>query len=150
MGIEAVLAENLKRLREDRSLTQAQLAEMSGLSVTAVAHFETGRRWPKPESIKAIADAFRVKQEDLFKSPSQLAIENPSPLEALEVIRRALLGATLPKVDHLPPHLLETIAGLKNLELITDALDFQAPGWRDGRPQERAFDPTKVRSKANS
>jgi transcriptional regulator with XRE-family HTH domain len=50
----------LKRIREERNLTQLQLAEATGISVDAVRQFEYGRRMPSYATLKLLSDAFGV------------------------------------------------------------------------------------------
>lgn len=60
-------ARNLKTLREDRDLTQEQLAETLGVSRVAIWNWETGNTQPnRPEIISAIKSVFDVQDSDLF------------------------------------------------------------------------------------
>ena len=49
--------DRLKGIREERGLSQADLAEKSGLQTSAISHFETGRRSPSFDNLKRLADA---------------------------------------------------------------------------------------------
>jgi predicted ATPase/DNA-binding XRE family transcriptional regulator len=51
----------LRRLREDRALTQEELAGRSGVSAKAIGALERGeRRRPHPHTVRALADALRL------------------------------------------------------------------------------------------
>ena len=50
----------LKSLREDRKITQDDLAAAIGVSKQAVSHYERGTRFPKREQLEALADFFNV------------------------------------------------------------------------------------------
>lgn len=50
----------LKSLREDRKITQDDLATAIGVSKQAVSHYERGTRFPKREQLEALADFFNV------------------------------------------------------------------------------------------
>jgi transcriptional regulator with XRE-family HTH domain len=59
--------ETLKRLREQRGLTQAELAKRAGTNRVSVAKFETGTRQPGINLLEALAEALRVKVTTLLK-----------------------------------------------------------------------------------
>ncbi len=63
-----ILSRNIRRLREARGLSQAELVARAGK--TSVAMVESaGRKWPRPETIEAIADALGVPVVMLFADP---------------------------------------------------------------------------------
>ncbi|MBQ4061248.1 MAG: helix-turn-helix transcriptional regulator [Christensenellaceae bacterium] len=49
--------EYMKRARKRRHMTQAQLGQLIGLSVSAISLYETGRRKPPVDIAKLIASA---------------------------------------------------------------------------------------------
>ncbi|MDN5862536.1 MAG: helix-turn-helix transcriptional regulator [Salinisphaera sp.] len=51
--------------REYRTLTQAQLGEAAGVSVSTVSYIESGARQPSVSVIKSIAGALRVDIDEL-------------------------------------------------------------------------------------
>lgn len=58
---------NVERLRKQRGLTQAELAEAAGISRVSVADIESGRRDDvKLSTIKALAAALQVDNYALF------------------------------------------------------------------------------------
>ncbi len=60
------LANKLKALRKDASMTQKALAEMLGVTIQAVSNWEAGRANPSVERTKEIADIFGVPIDDLL------------------------------------------------------------------------------------
>lgn len=62
------VGENIRRIRQERNLTQRQLGEMVGASETYIRAYESGRRNPKPSSLEKIADALSVNPEVLANS----------------------------------------------------------------------------------
>lgn len=58
---------HLAKLRKARGHTQAELAEKIGVSHLSLAYFETGRRWPRPVTLKKIAKGLKVSVADLFQ-----------------------------------------------------------------------------------
>ena len=62
------VGENIRRIRQERNLTQRQLGEMVGASEAYIRAYESGRRNPKPSSLEKIADALSVNPEVLTNS----------------------------------------------------------------------------------
>ena len=62
------VGENIRRIRQERNLTQRQLGEMVGVSEAYIRTYESGRRNPKPSSLEKIADAISVNPEVLANS----------------------------------------------------------------------------------
>ena len=58
--------ELLRKAREDKKLSQTDLAERTGLQPSAVSHFETGKRAPSFENLKRLADALAVSVDYLL------------------------------------------------------------------------------------
>lgn len=67
--------DNLKRLRTEKELTQAQLAEMLFVSRSTVAKWENGLGLPNPESMAALEELFETTpQEMATKEPETVII----------------------------------------------------------------------------
>jgi len=49
--------DRLRRKREERRLSQAELAQRTGFQPSAISHFESGRRSPSFDNLKKLADA---------------------------------------------------------------------------------------------
>jgi transcriptional regulator with XRE-family HTH domain len=62
------IGENIRRIRQERGLTQRQLGEMVGASEAYIRAYESGRRNPKPSSLEKIANALSVNPEVLANS----------------------------------------------------------------------------------
>jgi transcriptional regulator with XRE-family HTH domain len=60
---------NLFMARRRAGLTQAQLAERSGLSIDAVHKLERGRRSPLLPTIAVLAEALEVEPGELIEGP---------------------------------------------------------------------------------
>lgn len=70
----SLFAERLRAAREFRGLTQAALAEKCGQLVSAIAHFEGGRRRPSLDSFASLIDALDVDPDFLLgRSESPVA-----------------------------------------------------------------------------
>lgn len=53
------LAENLKRIRKSRGLTQEELADVSGLSRASIQVYEQGKYEPKLDALQRLSAALR-------------------------------------------------------------------------------------------
>jgi transcriptional regulator with XRE-family HTH domain len=66
--IEAVkVGKNLRRLREDRLLTQAELAERAGIALSSLVRIENDQVDPRFSSIRKLATALDVDPRELTK-----------------------------------------------------------------------------------
>lgn len=54
------VGEMIRRLRAERNWSQTELAERSGLTLSAISKFEIGQRQPQLESALAIVRALEV------------------------------------------------------------------------------------------
>lgn len=52
--------EILRKTRQERGLSQADLAVKCGLQPSAISHFEAGRRSPSFDNLRRLADALNV------------------------------------------------------------------------------------------
>lgn len=58
--------ERLKALREEKGVSQAQLSKATGLSQSAIAFWETGKRIPNAQAIIILARYFGVTTDYLL------------------------------------------------------------------------------------
>jgi transcriptional regulator with XRE-family HTH domain len=56
----AEFGHRLRKIREDKGLSQAELAEKAKMQPSAISHFEAGRRSPSFDNLKRLADALSV------------------------------------------------------------------------------------------
>lgn len=61
------LAENIKRLRESKGKTQKEVAAFMGISQQAYSQYESGKREPKFDTIRRIADAIGASMPELLR-----------------------------------------------------------------------------------
>lgn len=54
----AIFSERLKKLREDKGLSQRELARLIGFAPSTIAMYETDKRTPDPETLQRLADFF--------------------------------------------------------------------------------------------
>lgn len=110
------ISANLVRLRKERGLTQAQLAEMIGISRNLLANYELGRTHLTDESVVLLAKALRVTADRLLGLNSgDSGIDQPP---GVRLVRRMQKIARLPLPEQ--KAILKTIdtflkgAGLNN------------------------------------
>lgn len=61
-----LLSANLKALRKQVKMTQAQISKVIGVTRSAYAYYENGTTNPKLETLKKIATAFNVEVDDIL------------------------------------------------------------------------------------
>ncbi len=66
MNSELILKNNLKTIRVEKKLSQAQLAEMVGVSRNTISSIETGQFNPTAKLALILCIALDKKFEDLF------------------------------------------------------------------------------------
>lgn len=69
--------EILRKTREDKGLSQAELADKAGMQPSAISHFEAGRRSPSFDNLKRLADALSVTIDFLLGRESVPASAGP-------------------------------------------------------------------------
>jgi transcriptional regulator with XRE-family HTH domain len=67
MDMRKLVGRNVKRIRQDRGLTQEELAERSGFSQQYISGLERGRRNPTIVSIYELATALGVSHMELVR-----------------------------------------------------------------------------------
>ena len=79
--------EKLQELRQQKSLTQEELAEQLFVSRTAISKWESGRGYPNIDSLKAISKFFGVTVDELLSGDELLTIaERDTKLKETEFI----------------------------------------------------------------
>lgn len=72
LDAKLAVATNLKRIRSDKGLTQAELAELCGLTQAALSQIEVGKAWPDYKTIDLICDALKCQHTELISHPDLL------------------------------------------------------------------------------
>ena len=80
--------ENLKRLRIERDLTQAEFASRAGLSISFLQNLEKGKKWAGPKTISMISRALKVREPELFQDCA--SAPDPDPKYVLSLICKSL------------------------------------------------------------
>jgi transcriptional regulator with XRE-family HTH domain len=66
--IKKALGRNIKYFRFHRQLSQAELAEKAGISITFLSNIERGLKYPKAQVLGQLALGLNVEVWELFKS----------------------------------------------------------------------------------
>lgn len=68
-----MFANNFKRLRKERKLTQAQIAQIIGVSTGCIASYEQGAHEPSLTTLSMIAQALNVSTDSLLGIDTSVA-----------------------------------------------------------------------------
>lgn len=120
---EKLIGKNLKKLRKERGLTQAKMAELLGYERTVYCKWENGTKVPNKEQIDEMAPKLQISAEELFKNIS-IAIVHTSAL--MENVR--ILG-----------YLLEDYAGVIVPDSVMKELTVYKSGSRSNPMTRRAW-----------
>ena len=71
--------EQLRKIREFRGLSLAQLAKRSGVGQSTLSQWETGKHKPRFEQLKKVLDALNITHEQLYQDFDEIFVA-----EALE------------------------------------------------------------------
>ena len=61
------LAIRIKELRDQKGISQEELAHRAGLSRTGMGFVETGKRWPRLDTLMKVADGLNITVDELLK-----------------------------------------------------------------------------------
>jgi transcriptional regulator with XRE-family HTH domain len=61
------LAIRIKELRKQKAISQEELAHRAGLSRTGMGFVETGKRWPRLDTLMKVAQGLNVTVDELLK-----------------------------------------------------------------------------------
>lgn len=67
---------NIRSLRKGAGMTQKELADKLGVTITTVSRWEKGEYVPSPRCIKKLADMFGVNGADIYAAAYANKVEN--------------------------------------------------------------------------
>lgn len=108
--IRSILGANLKRYRNYRKFSQAELAEKLDISIPFLSDVENGRKWISPNTLVKFASALNIEPYELFKpenaSSTEMAIAltnwSGDIVEAVAQTVQKIHDCYLPHADVLP------------------------------------------------
>ena len=114
---------NLERLRKQRGLTQAELAEAAGISRVSVADIESGRRDDvKLSTIKALAAALQVDNLLFFPTKKSSKLYNISTKGGEEMVH--VLQITIGDMPNQQKYYLMDLKGSLSRNVVDSMLFF--------------------------
>lgn len=78
-----MLGEKIKSYRENRNMTQSEIADILGVKTATISKYEAGALEPNIESLKKLADLFEVSIDELLREDKF----DVSQIDILEVLR---------------------------------------------------------------
>lgn len=75
----------LKKLRETKQMTQAELGKALGISPSAIGMYEQGRRMPDVPTLKKISAYFKVSLDYLLNNTQEIDTANDGDFFTLEI-----------------------------------------------------------------
>jgi transcriptional regulator with XRE-family HTH domain len=72
MDMRRLVGQNVRRIREQKGLTQEQFAEISGFSQQYISGLEQGRRNPTVITLYELAVALGANHVDLIRPPKSM------------------------------------------------------------------------------
>jgi len=107
--LRGIFSRNIKRYRQSRNLSQADLAEKLDISVNFLCNIENGNRWISPQTLVKFASTLNIEPYELFKPEGALPPDMPFILnkcfdeavvavtQTLNQIRGSYLSQTKPR-----------------------------------------------------
>lgn len=88
VDIMSAFRDMLARLRRERGMTQAELAQRLGVSKSSISMYERGNREPELDLLERMADLFGVSVNAMLgRSEPELVNSDPALTEYLEQLR---------------------------------------------------------------
>jgi len=108
--LRGILSRNIKRHRQSRNLSQADLAEDLDISVNFLCNIENGNRWISPQTLVKFASTLNIEPYELLKPAEALPPDMPLILnkcldEAVIAVTQTLnqiRGYYLPQTENPP------------------------------------------------
>lgn len=87
------LGQKVRRLRESRDWSQAELARRAGVTKSAISTYELGLRTPSADVVRSFAKVFGVSADYLLGIAEQRAVEIEGLSERDEALIRELVAS---------------------------------------------------------
>jgi transcriptional regulator with XRE-family HTH domain len=109
--VRCILAGNIKLYRSRRNLSQADLAEKSGLSVVYLSDIERGNKWPYLDTLVKLAKAFEIEVFELIKPQDVLSADAASIVAKFGEETAAIIEKSL---ENMKKTTLQSLMNLKD------------------------------------
>lgn len=108
------VGENIRRIRQERGLTQEDLALMSGLSQGYINQLESGKRRFTQKTLTAIAEALNLPVYIFFREEGEEGRLQEKPEESY--VKRPVAKEVFKVLKSLPPHIANHYMALMSIE----------------------------------
>jgi transcriptional regulator with XRE-family HTH domain len=109
--------ENLRNIREKKGYTQAQLADISGLSRRMIGHYETLIKRPSIDKIQKLSKALNISTDELLGFHDHLHGKYKEKDTSYRIMKRVRIVEKLPKRDQdMVFSLINTLAGKNKIK----------------------------------
>jgi len=98
MSSKNMFADNLRELRRKNGFTQAQLAELSGVSRRAIVHYENHAKRPTIDKVKKLSKALGISDEELL-GQTDIPSRKKQPELPYKLMKKLRIIETLPIRD---------------------------------------------------
>ena len=126
----STLADRLKALRADKVASQEEVASALGISRATYANWEVGRTSPDPDTLRRLADYFRVSLDDLVGRSDEHS--NPTLPSWLSRLPPDMQTFVEEESKHGWPY-LRLARGLKMQDLTEEELRAIVHTWMDAK-----------------
>lgn len=125
----AVFGEILKRLRQEKSLSQQSLADLIGVHVRQISKYEMGTSMPTLDRIRRMAETLEVSADELVfgagkRRPATNTIKHPVLAERLRTLEQMVSRDELRSVIEL----LDAFIAKKQIDQISKGRSGRASG----------------------
>ncbi len=110
--IASIMRQRIRRMRLQRDLTQANLAELAGISLDALCRIESGRRNPSLESIVRISEALGVAASDLLSTGRLPPLRQPASVRRVAALLESRDSRTRAVAEAVVQSLLDSLPRL--------------------------------------
>jgi transcriptional regulator with XRE-family HTH domain len=80
--LRAILSKNLRKYRNYRKFSQAELAEKLDISIPFLSDIENGKKWISPRTLAKMADTFSIEAFELLRP------ENSIPDDPINILNK--------------------------------------------------------------
>jgi transcriptional regulator with XRE-family HTH domain len=89
MELQSVFAANVRRFRLQREMSQTALAEAIDMTLQTVFSYESGAKWPRPETMTMLAAALKVRPWQLVADEGEGGSVPPELVEHVAAAAKA-------------------------------------------------------------
>ncbi|MBR4600181.1 MAG: helix-turn-helix transcriptional regulator [Treponema sp.] len=97
--LKTIYGKNIKKFREEKNLTQAQLAEEIGIAEKYLSTLETCDKWGSFDTLLALANALEIEPYELFLPQNQVVSYDSRRTKQLMVRFRKSLNELVDTVE---------------------------------------------------